>query len=150
MRYFALRDPQGEPTVVIALTRDITREREAERELQESQARFREFADTVDDSLFVTNPQRTHFQFMTTVKYDGKRLSRVNFDIDPAALNVYVVPEDMALLDGRRERELRLEPTDIVYRVKHPRMGMRWIRSPTLTRLMPVGEIRVYGSWALT
>jgi PAS domain S-box-containing protein len=33
-RYFALRDAQGEPTLLIALARDLTREREAEAELQ--------------------------------------------------------------------------------------------------------------------
>jgi PAS domain S-box-containing protein len=144
-RYFALRDPQGQPTVLIALARDITHERRAERELLESQARFREFADTVEDSLFVTNPQRTRFQFMTTVKYDGARISRENFDIDPATLNAYVEAADLPLLDARRESELRLEPTDVVYRVKHPRLGERWMRSRTRSRLMPDGEIRVYG-----
>ncbi|HEX3140411.1 MAG TPA: ATP-binding protein, partial [Rhizobacter sp.] len=145
VRYFALRDPQGEPTVLLALTREVTREREAERQLHESQAQFLEFADTIEDSLFVANPQRTHYQFMTTVKYDGQRISRANFDIDPAAINAYVEPADMPLLDLRREHEMRLEPTDIVYRIKHPRMGLRWMRSRTRSRLMPDGQIRVYG-----
>ncbi len=144
-RYFALRNAQGEPSVLIALARDITRERLAERELQEAQARFREFADTVEDALFVTNPMRDHFQFMTTVKYDGQRITRSNFDITPAALNAYVEPADLPLLDERRQRELNLEPTDIVYRIKHPRMGLRWMRSRTRSRRMPDGEIRVYG-----
>ncbi|MGY4829973.1 response regulator [Sphaerotilaceae bacterium SBD11-9] len=144
-RYFALRNPQDQPTVMVALVRDITQERLAERELQESQARFREFADTVEDSLFVTNPHRDHFLFMTTVKYDGQRVNRENFSIDPAVLNAYVEPEDLPLLDARRERELRLEPTDIVYRVRHPRIGLRWMRSRTRSRLMPDGRIRVYG-----
>ncbi|HET7795402.1 MAG TPA: response regulator [Rhizobacter sp.] len=144
-RYFALRNPQGEPTVMVALVRDITQERLAQRDLQESQARFREFADTVEDSLFVTNPHRDHFVFMTTVKYDGQRVSRENFAIDPSVINAYVEPEDLPLLDARRERELRLEPTDIVYRVRHPRMGLRWMRSRTRSRLMPDGRIRVYG-----
>jgi PAS domain S-box-containing protein len=145
VRYFALRDPKGQPSLLIALARDITRERLAERELQESQARFREFADAVEDSLFVTNPQRDHFQFMTTVKYDGKRITRSNFDIAPGAVNAYVEAEDMPLLEARKQRELRLEPTDIVYRVRHPRMGLRWMRSRTRSRLTPEGAILVYG-----
>ncbi|MEO8154767.1 MAG: response regulator [Rhizobacter sp.] len=144
-RSFALRDAQGQPSMLIALARDITDERRAAHELQESQARLREFADAVDDSLFVTNPQRNHFQFLSTVKYDGERMTRSSFDIAPAALNAHVEPADLPLLDARRERELRLEPTDIVYRINHPRRGQRWMRYRTRSRLKPDGEILVYG-----
>ncbi len=144
-RYFALRDAQGQPSVLIALARDLTRERHAERELHEAQARFREFADTVEDSLFVTNPERNYFHFLTTVKYDGERVTRVNFDTSPAVLNANIETADLPLLDARRECELRLEPTDITYRVNHPRMGLRWMRSRTRSLLTPEGQIRVYG-----
>jgi len=144
-RYFAQRNAQGEPVALIALARDITHERQVERELQETSARFLEFADTVEDSLFVSNPKRNHFEFMTSVKYDGKRITRNRFDVDPAVLNAYIEAEDLPLLDARREAELRLEPTDIVYRVKHPHLGQRWMRSRTRSRLMPDGQVRVYG-----
>ncbi len=144
-RYFALRDEHGQAHLLIALARDVTQHRLAERELQEAQARFREFTDTVEDSIFVTNPARDHFQFLTTIKYEGQRVTRTNFDIAPAALNTYVEPADLHLLEARRERELQLEATDIVYRVHHPRMGLRWMRTRTRSRRMSDGQIRVYG-----
>jgi PAS domain S-box-containing protein len=145
VRYVALRDAAGTPRLLIALARNITRERLAERELKESQARFHEFADTVDDSLFVTNPARSHFEFLTTVKYDAQRITRLNFPADPTTVFSYVEPDDMPLLAEREKAERRLEPADVIYRVQHPRMGLRWIRSRTRSRETEQGDIRVYG-----
>jgi PAS domain-containing protein len=72
-RYLALRNAAGRPSVLMAMVRDMTRERLAERELQESEARFKEFAETVDDSLFVTNPDRSHYELLTPVTFGGQR-----------------------------------------------------------------------------
>ncbi len=150
VRFVALRadadDSFGEARSVIALARDVTHEREAERELQESQARFREFAEAVDDSLFVTNPARDHFRFLSTVKYPGlTRWTRENFDVDPGLLQSVIDPQDHALLSARRRQEMRLKPTDTVLRIRHPVLGMRWVRSRTSARRMADGSISVYG-----
>jgi PAS domain S-box-containing protein len=47
----------GGTAVVITVTRDITARKQAERKLQESEANFRTFFDTIDDFLFVLDGQ---------------------------------------------------------------------------------------------
>jgi len=154
-RYVALLDGAGRPNVLMAMARDMTRERLAERELQESEARFQEFAETVDDSLFVTNPDRSHYELLTPVTFGGQHATRVNFDgrretlvnFRPGAESPksQADPADLPALEARRRRELMLEPTDTVYRITHPQMGLRWMRTRTRSRRMPDGQIRVFG-----
>ena len=154
-RYVALRDGAGRPSLLMVLARDMTRERLAERELQDSEARFKEFAETVDDSLFVTNPDRSHYELLTPVTFGGECATRVNFDGRQVTLVNFrpsadsptsqADPADLPVLEDRRQRELMLEPTDTVYRIHHPQMGLRWMRTRTRSRRMPDGQIRVFG-----
>ncbi len=145
LRCLALPSGESGPGMLVVLARDVTPECEGERELAQAHERFKEFAETVDHKLFVTNPERTHFQFQATTRYDGQRMTRVNFRVDPAVLFSHVVPDDVALLMQRARNERRLEPTDVLYRVQHPRLGLRWMRARTRSRRLPGGEVRVYG-----
>jgi PAS domain S-box-containing protein len=144
-RCFALRHADGTPRLVIVLARDVTRERRAERELQESQSRLREFAHTVEDSLFVTNPARDRFHFLSDSSYDTWGTPQDEFERTPNSFLSRVLPEDRHLLLARRELEEQLQPADIRVRIQHPVKGVRWLRSRTRSRRMPDGELRVYG-----
>jgi len=144
-RYFALRDPDGSPRLLIVLARDISGERRAERELHESQSRLREFADTVEDSLFVTTPARDRFHFLTDSSYDTWGTPRDEWDAAPQAFLSRVLPEDRHLLDARRALEEQGQPADVRVRIQHPAKGLRWLRSRTRSRRTPDGELRVYG-----
>jgi len=144
-RCFALRHADGTPRLVIVLARDVTRERRAERELQESQSRLREFAHTVEDSLFVTNPARDRFHFLSESSYDTWGTPQDEFERTPNSFLSRVLPEDRHLLLARRELEEQLQPADIRVRIQHPVKGVRWLRSRTRSRRMPDGELRVYG-----
>lgn len=145
MRHVALRRPDGSPRWLIALARDITKERSAERDLQESERRFREFAETMDDVLFVSNPTRTTFHFLSVMQSDAWGTTRDGLAKDPKDFLLSMHPDDRSLLRPRREAEERLEPTDISYRATHPTKGLRWLRARTRSRRLPGGEIRVYG-----
>jgi PAS domain S-box-containing protein len=144
-RSFALRHADGTPRLVIVLARDVTRERRAERELHESQNRLREFAHTVEDSLFVTNPARDRFHFLAESSYDTWGTPQDEFERTPNSFLSRVLPEDRHLLAARRELEEQLQPADIRVRIQHPVKGVRWLRSRTRSRRMPDGELRVYG-----
>lgn len=147
MRHVALRRPDGSPRWLIALVRDVSAQRAAERDLQESDRRFREFAESMDDVLFVTNPARDKFHFLSSVRNDGwgpTREGLVNRRLDfMQAMTTH--PDDRVLVRQRTAAEERLEPTDISYRAMHPVKGERWLRTRTRSRRMPDGEIRVYG-----
>ncbi|ARN21590.1 hybrid sensor histidine kinase/response regulator [Piscinibacter gummiphilus] len=146
LRHVALRRPDGTPRWLIALARDITLERRADRDLQESERRFREFAESMDDVLFVTNTQRTKFHFLSTRgRDDGWDATREGLVNGTRTFLQNMHPDDMVLMRQRFTAEERLEPTDISYRAEHPTKGLRWLRARTRSRRMPDGEIRVYG-----
>ena len=145
MRHVALRRTDGSPRWLIALARDVTTQRAAERDLHESERRFREFAESMDDVLFVTNPARDRFHFLSNTRADGwgaARQALVNGTMDFVQT---MHPDDRPLMRQRMAAEERLEPTDITYRSQHPQKGERWLRTRTRSRRMPDGEVRVYG-----
>ena len=145
VRNVVLRHADGAPRLLIALARDISAERHDRRELEESQARFRELADTMEDTLFVSNPERTHFDFLAGSAFETYGMTREQFARREGVILDNLVEEDRPLLIERAAREMRLEPADITYRIQHPTRGLRWIRSRSRSRAMPDGSRRVYG-----
>ena len=146
VRHVALRHADGSPRFLVALARDVTKERAAERDLQESEARFREFAESMDDVLFVTNPERDSFHFLSpnrcTRQWGGTPEALLETS---QAFLAAVHPQDRPQLAERSEAEKRLEATDISYRVQHPALGERWVRTRTRSRRTGSGEVCVYG-----
>ncbi len=146
VRNFVLRRPDGSPQLLIALARDISEERAAALRLQASEARFREFAASSEDTLFIADPERSHFEFI------GGGLASRTHCADPRQYDAVgdryadlVIEEDRHLLRERLACESRLEPVDVTYRIRHPKVGLRWMRSRTRTTAQPDGTLRVYG-----
>ncbi|HEX6707114.1 MAG TPA: response regulator [Albitalea sp.] len=117
----------------------------AHSQLGDEGAFLNELAETMEDTLFVSNPGRSHFYFLGSSAFETYGVSRESFERDHAAILAHVVEEDRPLVDARREAEQRGEPADITYRIDHPIKGIRWIRSRSRTRAMPDGTPRVYG-----
>ncbi|HEY0855885.1 MAG TPA: response regulator [Albitalea sp.] len=115
------------------------------RELEESQARYAELAETMEDTLFVSNPERSHFDFLASNAFETFGITREQYLERHGAILDHLVEEDRPLLQERRERERRGEPADVTYRIDHPRKGVRFIRSRSRTRVLPDGTLRVYG-----
>ncbi|WP_280151232.1 PAS domain-containing hybrid sensor histidine kinase/response regulator [Piscinibacter sp. XHJ-5] len=113
--------------------------------LEESLARYAELAETMEDTLFVSNPERSHFEFLGSSAFDTYGVSREQFERRHGAILDHLLEDDVPLLAQRRELEMRGEPADITYRIQHPRKGLRWIRSRSRTRTLPDGTLRVYG-----
>ena len=133
----------GAPRLLVALPRDVTEERRAARRLWESETGIGEFAASSEDTLFITDPERTRFYF-----FGGQHIWGLTPEAYEARGRQYldlVDAEDQPLLAARLERERRLEPVDIRFRIHHPDAGVRWMRSRTRTKAQPDGSLRVYG-----
>ena len=144
-RHFALRHADGRPRLLISLVRDITERRKAQLDLMESELRFRELVESMDDCVFVTTPERDRMFYLGPRTHDIWGLREQDVQADPQLLMRLVLPEDRHLLDHRRDLEERLEPTDISFRIRHPDGGIRWLRQRTRAQQLPSGEVHVYG-----
>ena len=131
--------------LMLTVLRDVTEEWQRRRELLESQARAREFAETVDDSLFVSNPDRSEFRFIASSAFDTWGVPRELIDSEPGRIFDNVIEEDRPLLELRRQAELNRQSADVSVRIRHPSRGLRWLRTRTRTRSMADGSLRVYG-----
>ena len=131
--------------LMLTVLRDVTEDWQRRRELLESQARAREFAETVDDSLFVSNPDRSEFRFIASSAFDTWGVPRELIEREPGRIFDNVIEEDRPLLELRRQAELRQQSADVSVRIRHPSRGLRWLRTRTRTRSTAEGSLRVYG-----
>ena len=136
-RHFALRHADGRPRLLISLVRDITERRKAQFDLMESQLRFRELVESMDDCVFVTTPERDRFYYLGPRAHDIWGVHEHEVRADPGVLAGLVVPEDRYLLEHRRELEERLQSTDLCFRIHHPDGGVRWLRQRTRAQQLP-------------
>ena len=144
-RFLAVYDEDGRPKALMAIARDVSAERMAQRELAESKVRFQEFAAAVDDGVFVANLDRTQFFHLSPRVLDTWGVSEQELADSPQCFRDKVVPEDRPLYFERFQREQRMEPVDVSFRVNHPARGVRWLRARTRALALHDGELRVYG-----
>ena len=129
----------------LCFVRDISQRRSTRQDLVASENRFRDVVEGIEDGIFISTPQRDQLLPMGTRWLDIFGLSSEEVHLDPDVYLERVLPQDRALLEVHREFEAMLEPTDTVFRIQHPLLGMRWLRQRTRTRILEDGLPRVYG-----
>jgi PAS domain S-box-containing protein len=144
-RLFALRDANGAPRQVACVASDITARRHEELELHESELRFRELVEAIDDCMFVTTLERDRFIYLSPRTEAIWGLDIDTLMREPRACARVVFEEDQPRLAERREHESRHQGADITFRIHHRERGMRWLRQRTRVRQLRSGEVRVYG-----
>jgi PAS domain S-box-containing protein len=144
-RHFALRHSNGRPRLLISLVRDITAARQARADLEESERRFRELVESMDDSVYVAAQARQHYLYLSPRTQDLLGLSTDEMMADPSQVRAMIVPEDQHLLAEQEAKERELQPTDALLRLQVPGKGLRWIRHRTRARQLPDGQSRIYG-----
>lgn len=145
VRYLTLRQDDGTPHALLVVARDVTDSRRAQAALLESEARFREFVDTVDDHVFITTPDRRSYDYLGPRLYHFWGVTPQELTVDPDRAYARIPPEDRAAIERRREMEEQLLPTDVVHRVIHPDRGLRWMRTRTRSQRRADGSVCVYG-----
>jgi len=105
----------------------------------------REFAEVIDDGLFISNPERSQFHFLTDSAYQTWGASRETIASRPEALLDVVIDADRVIVADRAQRERAGQACDVSFRIQHPTRGLRWLRSRTRSLPSPDGVPRVYG-----
>jgi PAS domain S-box-containing protein len=147
-RHFALRHTDGRPRLLISLVRDITVAQRALSDLEESERRFRELVESMDDGVYVSDGARAQCLYLSpqTAALLGMSPAIVVDTVNIAAtLSALVIPEDRSILARQAEQERQHEPTDSLLRLDIPGRGIRWIHHMSRSRHLLSGESRIYG-----
>ena len=144
-RHFALRHADGRPRLLISLVRDVTVAQRAISDLEESERRFRELVESMDDGVYVTDGERAHCLYLSPQNGTLLGMSAADAGDISTRLRSLVVPEDRVILAAQEEQEHRYEPTDTLLRLDIPGQGIRWMRHKSRSRCLLNGEARIYG-----
>ena len=144
-RHFALRHADGRPRLLISLVRDITVAQRALSDLEESERRFRELVESMDDGVYVSDGARAHGLYLSPQTGALLGLSSADDTEISDRLRALVIPEDRPALVHQEAQERQQEPTDTVLRLDIPGRGIRWMRHKSRTRRLLSGESRIYG-----
>ncbi|MDE2593200.1 MAG: response regulator [Burkholderiales bacterium] len=144
-RHFALRHSNGRPRLLISLVRDITASRQAQADLEESERRFRELVESMEDCVYVATEHRNNYIYLSPRTQDLWGVEADDIRSNPSRVRSLVVPEDQHLLAEQEIQEANNEPTDTLLRLQHPSKGLRWLRHRTRARRLPDGQSRIYG-----
>lgn len=133
--------PDGE---LICVCRDITENKNAEQALQESEQKFRQLAENLQQVFWMTDPERSQILYISPAyeKIWGR-----------SCQSLYENPKsfiDPIYADDRQEVEIVMqnqkEGFDIEYRLIHSDGSMRWIRDQAFPVKDKTGEVyRVVG-----
>ena len=144
-RHFALRHANGRPRLLISLVRDITASRQAQADLEESERRFRELVESMDDAVYVATEKRQSFIYLSPRSDDLLGIPSQDVANASRRLREMMEPEDLPVLREQVVQEADMQPTDKLLRLTIPGKGMRWLRHRTRARQLPGGERRIYG-----
>jgi PAS domain S-box-containing protein len=125
----ALRSEEGDITGYLTVNRDITDRKEAERALSESEQRFRQLSENIQEVFWMTNGDGDEILYVSPAyeKVWGRKLA--DLYADPGAWEAAIQPLDRERVKAvfTPEKLMRGE-YDIEYRITRPDGSMRWIR----------------------
>ena len=160
-RHGALSDAPGKPGTVLALAhalhamtrgltrharqQKLTRQLSTQRALEDSEQRFRLFADTMADQVFITDPANSCVYYVNPATEHIWGLTPHQLYDDPGCFKPMIHADDRELFEVRQRMELALEPVYIEFRIQHATRGERWLSLQTQAIRVDGGDIRVHG-----
>src|SRR5206468_1119687 len=117
----------GEQRCFTVIVRDITERRQAETSLQESELRFRQLADNVNDVFWMVDPHKPELLYLNRAFEPTFGRSLESVYAQPRLYLESIHPEDQERMLGALHRQRRGERTSEEYRVVRPDGSVRWV-----------------------
>ncbi len=141
-------DPAGQPKLSLAVVQDIRAVKQIESDrkqakiaLQDSEARFRQIADTVQEGFFVVETDSLRYSYVSPA-YE----TITGFAAEIAYTHAshwldHIHPEDRDRIEAAHQRELQGEMFDQEYRFIRPTGEICWLRSQVFPLRNAMGEV---------
>lgn len=124
---WSLIDLQGK-TARLVLAEDVTEARKTERELQASEHRFRQLAETIHEVFWMFDPNPPRILYISPAYEQVWGRSCKSLYENPFSFLEAVHPEDRGELLASMEKQQNGEGTELAYRVIRPDGSIRWVR----------------------
>jgi PAS domain S-box-containing protein len=123
-----LRNASGEIWAYSTIIRDITQRKRRERDLHESEERFRQIAENIREVFWINTPAGDNLTYVSPAYEEIWGRSCESLYRNPRSWMEAIHPDDLPLVQANPEKEARGERTDTEYRIIRPDGTVRWIR----------------------
>ncbi len=144
---FPIPGPDGTAALVGGMAIDITEQRRTRSVLEESEERFRQLAENIQDVFWMSDPQKARIDYVSPAYEQVWGRSCQSLYEQPLSFFEAIHPEDREHVRANSlGRQGRGEPTDVEYRVVRPDGSERWVRDRSFPVKDPTGRVyRVTG-----
>jgi len=126
---FPILGPEGSQSLIGGMAIDITDRLRAEEVLAESEQRFRQLAENIDEVFWIADPQTTQVLYISPAYEQVWGRSCRSLYEQPRSFLDAVHPDDRERVRvAALEKHARGESTDEEYRVVRPDGSVRWVR----------------------
>jgi PAS domain S-box-containing protein len=126
---FPISGPSGEPELVGGMAIDITELKQAEQVLEESERRFRQLAESINEVFWMSNPETTEILYISPAYERVWGRTCASLREHPRSFLDAVLADDRERVRAAAlDQHARGEPTDLEYRISRPDGTIRWIR----------------------
>ncbi|MFS8117624.1 MAG: PAS domain S-box protein [Microcoleus sp.] len=126
-RAFPIINQAGEVYRIVGIAEDISDSKQAEKAFRESEGRFRQLAENIQDSFWLMSAEFTDLLYLSPAYEQIWGRSREELYAEPLKMMEWVHREDKHLLEEAMGRVFQGESTNIEYRIVRPDGTIRWV-----------------------
>lgn len=126
-----LRDSTGAIIGLVGISRDVTERKREEEKLRESEQRFRQLAENIDNVFWIWTMDQQQLLYVSPAYETIFGRSCDSLHASPTSWREAIHPEDKERVIGIITNINERTPVDITYRIVRPDGCVRWVRDRT-------------------